>query len=152
MALGAVIFFILRFFFHVCIKFPFTLHSYASAVPVFYGKYIADKAWEPTGGIDGRMAGIAVELLCGRHRLTDGYVVLKVHLHLFERAPILTHTPEENLHLVLTRRLCAWPTARRGFWWERIRRTGGNEQSLQLMVLVHGYSFGQKSLGPLRLP
>lgn len=30
------------------------------------------------------MVGSAVEVQCGRHRLTDGYVVLKVNLHLFE--------------------------------------------------------------------
>lgn len=44
--LGVVIFFILRFFFHVCIKLSFLLFCSlnASAVPVFYGKYIADKA------------------------------------------------------------------------------------------------------------
>lgn len=53
------------------------------------------------------MIGKAVELLCGRHRLTDGYVVLKVHLRLFECAHILTHICEENLHVVLTHRLRA---------------------------------------------
>lgn len=54
------------------------------------------------------MIGKAVELLCGRHRLTDGHVVLKVHLRLFECAHILTHICEENLHVVLTACMAHW--------------------------------------------
>ena len=39
-----------------------------------------------------------------------------------------------------------------GGFFDVIHRTGGSEQSLQLMLLVHGYGFGQKSLGPFPLP